>query len=90
MTRRVRAKKLRREDLEKLSKEEVFAKLNASAQRTLDALMKAYETGMEEGISDKEEDQVIELLRRAKKFRDAVKQLTEEPQNSDKRRATCC
>jgi len=61
-----------------ISKEELFAKLNASAQRTLDALMKAYEAGKKEGITDEEEDQLIEIMRRAKPLRDEVKKITQE------------
>jgi hypothetical protein len=65
-------------ELLKLSKEELFAKLNASAQRTLDSLMKAYEAGSREGFEAGEEEQVIELLKRAKALRDEVRRITEE------------
>ena len=65
-------------ELKKLSKEEMFAKLNASAQRTLDALMAAYEAGMKEGISEEEQDQVIELMRRAKDLREKIHTMTSE------------
>ncbi len=65
-------------DLAKMSKEELFTRLNGSAGRTLEALQQAYEAGMKAGISDDEEDQVIELLRRAKKLRDEVKRITSE------------
>lgn len=62
-----------------LSKEELFERLNASAQRTLDALMKAYEAGMKEGLSDEEEDQLIEILKRAKRLSDQMRQITSPP-----------
>lgn len=63
--------------LQNMSKEELFAKMNASAQRVLDNLMKAYEAGSKEGFESSEEDQVIELLKRAKSLRDKVKGITE-------------
>lgn len=59
-----------------ISKEELFAKMNASAARMLEALQGAYEAGMKEGITDCEEDQLIELLRRAKNFRENIQKLT--------------
>lgn len=62
------------------SKEEIFAKLNGSSQRMLDSLIAAYEAGMKEGISDDEQDKVIELMRRAKLLRDKVKDMTSEEQ----------
>ena len=66
-----------------MTKEEVFAKLNASAARTLEALQKAYEAGAKAGFEGDEEDQVIELLRRAKALRDHVKQITGEHSSSN-------
>ncbi len=62
----------------KLSKEELFAKLRASSERTLEALQKAYEAGMKEGLSDEEEGQLIESLARAKKLRDEILRMTSE------------
>lgn len=76
--RRARTKKVRQEELEALSKEELFAKLNASAQKTLDALMKAYEAGAKAGFGQGEEDQLIEILRRAKHLRDEVQRATQQ------------
>lgn len=67
-----------KEGKDKPSREEVFAKLNASAERTLRALEQAYEAGKKEGISDEEQDQLIEALRRAKNLRDEIRQMTEE------------
>ena len=63
---------------EEMTQEEIFAKLNASAERTLEALQKAYEAGMKEGLSDEEEDQLIEVMRRAKALRDTVRDVTKE------------
>lgn len=60
----------------KVNKKEVFAKMNASAERMLSALGSAYQAGMKEGITDEEEDQLIELLRRAKVFCDNIKKIT--------------
>ena len=60
------------------SKEEVFAKMNASAARMLEALQGAYQAGMKEGLTDDDEDQLIELLRRAKEFREGIRDLTHE------------
>ena len=73
--------KNKKEDLPKFNQEEVFEKLNASAQKTLDALMGAYEAGMKGGISEEEQTQMIELMRRAKVLRDKIKDITsqEEP-----------
>ena len=68
------------------SKEEIFEKLNASAQRTLDSLMAAYETGMKAGISEEEQDQVIELMRRAKDLRDQLRNLG--PNQTDQTKST--
>ncbi len=65
--------------LKGLSKEELFAKLNASAEKTLDALMKAYEVGTKEGFEADEEDQSIEILRRAKALRNKVRDMTQNP-----------
>ena len=63
---------------EDMTQEEIFAKLNASAERTLEALQEAYEAGMKEGFSDEEEDQLIEVMRRAKALRDKVRDVTKE------------
>ncbi len=72
------------EELSKLSKEEVFAKMKASSERMLQALQSAYEAGMKEGISDDEEDQVIELLQKAKKLRDEVNRVITQESNPQK------
>jgi len=61
-----------------MTREEVFAKLNQSSERMLQALQSAYEAGIKEGIGDAAEDQVIELLRRAKKLRDEIRRATSE------------
>ena len=68
---------------EDITKEEVFAKLNASAERTLRALQQAYEAGAKAGFEGSEEDTVIELLRRAKKLRDQVREMTSDPQQKE-------
>jgi len=74
------SKKRRPQDqaLANLTKEELFAKLQASAERTLWALEQAYDTGLQEGFEGDEEDQLIELLRRAKHLREDVKRITQE------------
>ena len=59
-----------------MSSEELFATLNASAQKTLDALLKAYEAGMKEGFEKGHEDQLIEILRRVRALRDDVRRIT--------------
>ena len=61
---------------EVVSQEELFAKLNASAEKTLDAIMKVYEAGAQEGFEGGEEDRLIEILRRAKALRDEVRRVT--------------
>ena len=61
-----------------VSKEELFAKLNASAERTLEALQKAYEAGAKARFEADEEDQLIELLRRAKAMREEIRRITQE------------
>lgn len=61
-----------------MSREELIAKLNASAERTLSSLQKAYEAGLKEGMSDEEEDRLIELMRRAKDLKDKVLRITSE------------
>ena len=84
MAERAKRKTVRRKqpavpkELANLSKEEIFARLNASAERTLEALMKAYEAGTKEGFEGKEEDRVMELLKRAKALRDKVGHITQE------------
>ena len=60
------------------SKEEVFAKLIKSAEKTLKALEQAYEAGMKQGISEEDQDQLIEALRRAKDLRDGVMKMIKE------------
>lgn len=72
----------------KPTKEEIFAKLNQSSDRTLEALMKAYEAGMKAGISEEEQDQVIELLRRAKELRDKIRKITSEEKSKDESKGT--
>ncbi len=61
-----------------MGKDELFAKLNASAEKTLNALMKAYEAGAKKGLEKHEEDQLIEILRRVKALRDEVQRITTE------------
>ncbi|MDD5218302.1 MAG: hypothetical protein PHS88_09400 [Candidatus Omnitrophica bacterium] len=61
-----------------MTQEEVFAKLNQSSERMLQALQSAYEAGIKEGLGDAAEDQVIELLCRAKKLRDEIRRATAE------------
>lgn len=68
--------KFDKKDLEKITKEEMFVKLRASAARTLDNLEKAYEAGMKEGITEDEQDQMIDAMRRAKALRDKVLEVT--------------
>ena len=60
-----------------MSKQALFAKLNASAARTLWALQQAYDAGVNKGFDGDEEDQLIELLRRAKHLKDEVKRITQ-------------
>ncbi len=62
-----------------MSREELIAKLNASAERTLSSLQKAYEAGLKEGMSDEEEDQLIELMRQAKDLKEKVWRITRDP-----------
>ncbi len=62
--------------LQQMSKEELFARMNASAQKVLDNLMKAYEAGSKEGFEANDEDEVIELLKEAKALREKVKNIT--------------
>ena len=63
-----------------LTKEAVFARLNESAERTLWALTQAYEAGVKKGFEVDEEDQLIELLKRAKRLKEEVKRITQESQ----------
>ena len=62
-----------------MSKEELFATLNASADKTLNALMKAYEASAKKGFELGEEEQLIEILRRAKALREEVRRVTAQP-----------
>jgi hypothetical protein len=76
-------KKAEKGKVRKSSKEEIFAKMNASAARMLEALQGAYHAGMKEGITNDEEDQLIGLLQRAKKFRENIKNLTDPSPDTD-------
>lgn len=61
-----------------LLRAELFARLNASAERMLWALQRAYEVGTQAGISDQEEDQLLESLQRAKRFKETARAITQE------------
>ena len=71
--------------LKKLTKEELFATMNASAERTLWALMKASKAGSKKGFKADEEDQLIELLKRAKRLKEHVKRIAQESEGQVER-----
>lgn len=59
-----------------MSREEIITRLNESAEKSFSALMKAYEVGVKEGLSDEEEDKLIELLRQSKDLKEKIRQIT--------------
>lgn len=67
-----------------MMKEELFARMNASAERMLESLQSAYFAGMKEGMDHDHEDHILELLQKTKKLRDEVQKISSQPNGKPK------
>jgi nucleoid-associated protein YejK len=63
---------------EPMSREEIIRKLNESTEKMMASLQKAYHAGLKEGISEQEEDQLIELLQKTKKLQENIIKINQE------------
>jgi predicted DNA-binding protein (UPF0278 family) len=63
---------------DEMSREEIIRKLNESTEKMMASLQKAYHAGLKEGLSDQEEDRLMELLQKAKELRAHIEKITAE------------